>query len=201
MGSHFQGYRKSSGFFGIVPEVLEGFRGYHSGAHLSRMTNMDRRGSHRPTWARHTSPPRPMRLDQVDKIKSLENRDLTWGGGEVAPLVLADPKAWRRGQGSPPRLYKREGRTEVQHIIPPSPSRPSLPPPSSYAGLAKPCRNFPSTSTTTPSCCWDSEGIYHTSAAHWNGERMSFINTVRTTECGSAAGLQHKTIDYINNEI
>nr|XP_051207196.1 uncharacterized protein LOC127322829 [Lolium perenne] len=79
----------------------------------------------------------------------------------------------------------------AQHIIPPSPSRPSLPPPSSCAGLAKPCRNFSSTSTTTPSCCWDSEGIYHTSAARWSGERTGFIDTIRTTEYGSAAGLQH----------
>ncbi|KAK1605557.1 hypothetical protein QYE76_029230 [Lolium multiflorum] len=120
-----------------------------------------------------------MWLYQVDKIKSLENRDLTWGGS--SPLVLADPKAWRRGQGSPPRLYKREGRAGAQHIISPSPSRPSLPPPSSCAGLAKPCRNFSSTSTTTPSCGWDSEGIYHTSAARWNGERMGFIDTIMAT--------------------
>ena len=66
--------------------------------------------------------------------------------------------------------------------------------------MAKPCRIFSST-TTTPSCCWDSEEIYHTSAARWNGERTGFIDTVRTTEYGSAAGLQHGTIDYINNEI
>ena len=89
-GKSFSGLPESSGFFGIVPEVLEGSGGYHSGAHLSQMTNMDQRGSHRPTWARHSSPPRPMWLDQVDKIKSLENRDLTWG--EVFPLVLADPR-------------------------------------------------------------------------------------------------------------
>ena len=60
---------------------------------------------------------------------------------------------------------------------------------------------FSSTTTTTPSCCWDSEGIYHTSVARWNGERTGFIDTVRTTEYGSTAGLQHGTIDYINNEI
>ncbi|KAK1650229.1 hypothetical protein QYE76_068034 [Lolium multiflorum] len=35
---------------------------------------------------------------------------------------------------------------------------------------------LPSTTTTTPSCCWDSEGIYHTSAARWNGERKDFID-------------------------
>jgi hypothetical protein len=60
---------------------------------------------------------------------------------------------------------------------------------------------FSSTTTTTPSCCWDFEGIYQTSAARWNGERTGFIDTVRTTEYGSAAGFQHRTIDYINNEI
>ena len=62
-------------------------------------------------------------------------------------------------------------------------------------------RTFFSTTTTTPSCCWDSEEIYHTSAAHWNGERKDFIDTVRATEYGSVAGLQHRSIDYINNEI
>ena len=60
---------------------------------------------------------------------------------------------------------------------------------------------FSSTTTTTPSCCWDSEELYHTSAALCNGERKDVIDTVRTTEYGSAAGLQHRTIDYINNEI
>ncbi|KAK1606982.1 hypothetical protein QYE76_030655 [Lolium multiflorum] len=37
---------------------------------------------------------------------------------------------------------------------------------------------FSSTTTTTPSYCWDSEGIYHTSAARWNGERTDFIDTI-----------------------
>lgn len=95
--------------FHIVPKVLEGSGGYHSGAHLSRTTNMDRRGLHRPTWARHTSPPCPMRLDQVDKIKSLENRDLINLGGKVAPPfwstlglgggAKAAPHAYIRGRG------------------------------------------------------------------------------------------------------
>jgi hypothetical protein len=58
-----------------------------------------------------------------------------------------------------------------------------------------------SSATTTPSGCYDSEGIYHTSIARWNGERTGFIDTVRTTEYGSAAGLQHWMIDYINNVI
>ena len=53
--------------------------------------------------------------------------------------------------------------------------------------------------TTTPSCCLDSEVIYHTSAARWNGERKDFIDTVRTTEYGSAAGTHIESIDYINN--
>ncbi|KAK1626306.1 hypothetical protein QYE76_000621 [Lolium multiflorum] len=44
--------------------------------------------------------------------------------------------------------------------------------------------------TNTPSCCWDSVKIYHTSAARWNRERKGFIDTVRATEYGSA-GLQH----------
>ena len=59
------------------------------------------------------------------------------------------------------------------------------------SGLAKPCSFSSSTTTTTPSCCWNLEEIYHTSAARWNGERKGFIDTVRATEYGSAAGLQH----------
>ena len=77
---------------------------------------------------------------------------------------------------------------------------PLLPPSFSCSGLGEALQEFFST-TTTPSCCWDSEGIYHTSAARWNGERKDFIDTVRVTEYGSAAGLQHWMIDYINNEI
>jgi hypothetical protein len=56
----------------------------------------------------------------------------------------------------------------------------------------KPCRIFSSSTTTTPSCCSDSEEIYHTSSSRWNGERKDFIDTVRVTEYGSAAGLQHR---------
>jgi hypothetical protein len=67
---------------------------------------------------------------------------------------------------------------------------PLLPPSFSCSGLGEALQEFSST-TTTPSCCWDSEGIYHTSAARWNGERTGFIDTVRATEYGSAAGLQH----------
>jgi hypothetical protein len=67
--------------------------------------------------------------------------------------------------------------------------------------LAKLCRIFSSTTTTTLSCCWDFEGIYHTSAARWNGEKKDFIDTVRMTDYGSVAGLHHRTIDYINHEI
>ena len=59
------------------------------------------------------------------------------------------------------------------------------------AGLGEALHQFFSTTTTTPSCCWDSVEIYHTSAARWNGERKGFIDTVRATEYGSAAGLQH----------
>ncbi|KAK1607767.1 hypothetical protein QYE76_031440 [Lolium multiflorum] len=58
-----------------------------------------------------------------------------------------------------------------------------------------------STTTTTPSCCWPLKEIYHTSAARWNGRGRSFIDTVRATEYGSAAGLQQGTIVYTNNEI
>ena len=76
---------------------------------------------------------------------------------------------------------------------------PLLPPSFSCSGLGEALQEFSST-TTTPSCCWDSEGIY-SSAACWNGERKDFIDTVRVTEYGSAAGLQHWMIDYINNEI
>ncbi|KAK1609635.1 hypothetical protein QYE76_033308 [Lolium multiflorum] len=39
------------------------------------------------------------------------------------------------------------------------------------------------------------------SAARWNGEGKGFIDTVRATEYGSAAGLQHWMIVYTNNEI
>ena len=64
--------------------------------------------------------------------------------------------------------------------------------------LAKPCRNSSRISTTTPLCCWNLEVIYHTSAARWNEERKDFIDIVRMTEYGSAAGTQHQMIDYIN---
>jgi hypothetical protein len=105
MGSHFQGYRKSSGFFGIVPEVLEGSGGYHSGAHLSRTTNMDRRGRIGPHGPCTPAPPRPMWLYQVDKIKSLENRDLTWGGS--SPPCFGRPKGLEEGPRQPPHAYIR----------------------------------------------------------------------------------------------
>ncbi|KAK1631653.1 hypothetical protein QYE76_005968 [Lolium multiflorum] len=62
--------------------------------------------------------------------------------------------------------------------------RPTHPPIASSSGRlslhqrhqAKPC-SFSSTTTTTPSCCWTLEEIYHTSAARWNGEEGS-IDTI-----------------------
>ncbi|KAK1608254.1 hypothetical protein QYE76_031927 [Lolium multiflorum] len=69
------------------------------------------------------------------------------------------------------------------------------------AGLGEALQQLFSTTTTTPSCCWDSVEIYHTSAARWNGRGRSFIDTVRATEYGSAAGLRTGTIVYTNNEI
>ena len=40
-GKYFQGYRKSSDFIGIIPEVLECSGGFHGGAHLSMTSHMD----------------------------------------------------------------------------------------------------------------------------------------------------------------
>ncbi|KAK1631589.1 hypothetical protein QYE76_005904 [Lolium multiflorum] len=85
------------------------------------------------------------------------------------------------GLGGPPQptspLYK-EGRGQGAHH--PFQTKPWPPPLSSIElfRLGEALQLFSSTTTTTPSCCWDSEGIYHTSAACWNGERMGFIDTI-----------------------
>ncbi|KAK1618361.1 hypothetical protein QYE76_023878 [Lolium multiflorum] len=85
----------------------------------------------------------------------------------------------RRGTPQPTSPLYKEGRGQGRST-PKTPN--SAAPLSSFtivcSGLAKPCRFFSSTSTTTPSCCWDSEGIYHTSAARWNGEGKDFTDTI-----------------------
>ncbi|KAK1629111.1 hypothetical protein QYE76_003426 [Lolium multiflorum] len=45
-------------------------------------------------------------------------------------------------------------------------------------GLGEALQQIFSTTTTTPSCCWDSVEIYYTSAARWNGRGRSFIDTI-----------------------
>ncbi|KAK1647801.1 hypothetical protein QYE76_065606 [Lolium multiflorum] len=89
------------------------------------------------------------------------------------------------------------------HPFTPNPGCPPLSSTTTLLRLGEALQFFSSstTTTTTQSCYWDSEGIYHTSADSRNGDRTDFIYTVRTTEYGSAAGLQHGMIDYINNEI
>ena len=118
-------------------------------------------------------------------------------GGKFPPIPLWPPALGLGGgakatlAGLPPYIKRGGGRGAALLDL----SNPSLLSPSSTSictGLAKPCRIFSSTTTTTPSCCWDSEEIYHSSAARWNGERKDFIDSVRATEYGSAAGLQHR---------
>ena len=125
-------------------------------------------------------------------------------GGKFAPFPLCrrppSPR-WARGEPNRPPTYKRRGRGRRRHTPSHLAGRPLSPSSIPLSRLGEALQSFSSTTTTTPSCCWDFEEIYHTSAARWNGERKDFIYTIRTTEYGSAAGLQHRSIDYINNEI
>ncbi|KAK1610096.1 hypothetical protein QYE76_033769 [Lolium multiflorum] len=73
----------------------------------------------------------------------------------------------------------------IEHMTA-SHSQPATSPPSQFLlGLGEALQEFFSTTTTTPSCRWDSVDIYHTSAARWNGRGRSFIDTVRATEYGN----------------
>ena len=106
------------------------------------------------------------------------------------PFLLCTGGAQGAALAAPPSINRGEGQPTIAPV-----THQSLPPPlsstASLLRLGEALQLFSSTTTTTPSCCWDSEGIYHTSAARWNGERTGFIDTVRATEYGSVAGLQH----------
>ena len=62
MGSLVLVARKVSRIIGIVPRVPKGVRGSTGGVHLPRGATWAVRGAPWPTWAKGTSPKRPMRL-------------------------------------------------------------------------------------------------------------------------------------------
>ena len=122
-----------------------------------------------------------------------------WGGRSSPPTPPLGRRP--RGLGQPPNrpshLYKEGEGQGRHHPKLPLAGRPLFPLSSSTIPcsgcLAKPCRIFFSTSTTTPSCFWICEEIYiTTSAARWNEERKDGIDSVRATEDGSAAGTLHR---------
>ena len=110
--------------------------------------------------------------------------------GAAQGAALAAPPSINRGEGQP-----------TPYPFTPKSGCPLSSSTITLRRLGEALQFFSSTTTTTQSCCWNSEESYHTSAAHWKGVSTDFIDTVRTTEYGGAAGLQHRTIDYINNEI
>ena len=112
--------------------------------------------------------------------------DGAWGLPRAPPHPLYKE---RRGQGWPHPSRHKASRPPLPLLLH---IRPALVLRRSPAGFS------PRISTATPSCCWICEAVYFTSAARWNEERKDFIDTVRTTEYGSAAGTQHRMIDYIN---
>ncbi|KAK1662555.1 hypothetical protein QYE76_050714 [Lolium multiflorum] len=87
-------------------------------------------------------------------------------------------KRWARGNPRPtPPLYKEGRGWPANSPLDQTLAAPLLSFTIRYSGLGE-ALQFYSSTTTTPSCCWDSVEIYHTSAARWNVERTGFIDTV-----------------------
>jgi hypothetical protein len=105
--------------------------------------------------------------------------------------LCANPRRWRKGQGNPGRafaLYK-EGRGPGRSPLLPLTLFATLSPSSFLRWLGEALQDFSST-TTTPSCCWDSEGIYYIRCPLERGEDV-YIDSTRVTEYGSAARSQN----------
>ncbi|KAK1665934.1 hypothetical protein QYE76_054093 [Lolium multiflorum] len=129
-----------------------------------------------------------IRVDALHALDAFLQFHVGAGIPGVAPHYISPPSTFNVLLGSywfDKPWFLTEGKLAVVHIIPSSwgsQQTSALPSQGSY---------YAHVNCAQASCCWDSEGIYHTSAALWNGERTGFIDTVRTTEYGSAAGLQH----------
>ena len=100
IGSAISGIGTSFGVTGIVPGPPEGSRGSTGWGHLSRGATWAVGGAPWPTWAKGTSPKRPMRLGNPRGKSPKGGRHLRGALGRMdSSPSLAAPLPWRRGQG------------------------------------------------------------------------------------------------------
>ena len=100
MGSLILVAGKVSRIIGIVPGVPKGVRGSTKGVHLPRGATWAVGGAPWPTWAKGTSPKRPMRKETWRGKSPKGGRHLRGALGRMdSSPSLAAPLPWRRGQG------------------------------------------------------------------------------------------------------
>ena len=100
IGSQVSATGKVSGVTGIVPGPPEGSRGSTGWGHLPRGATWAVGGAPWPTWAKGTSPKRPMRLGNPRGKSPQGGRHLRGALGRMdSSPSLAAPLPWRRGQG------------------------------------------------------------------------------------------------------
>ena len=87
MGSPVSGIGTSFGVIGIVPGPPEGSRGSTGWGHLPRGATWAVGGAPWPTWAKGTSPKRPMRQEIRERESPKRGRHLlgALGGRETSP--------------------------------------------------------------------------------------------------------------------
>ena len=100
MGSPVSGFGTSFGVIGIVPGPPEGSRGSTGWVRLPRGATWAVGGAPWPTWAKGTSPKRPMRKETWGGKSPQGGRHLRGALGRMdSSPSLAAPLPWRKGQG------------------------------------------------------------------------------------------------------
>ena len=101
IGSAISGIRTSFGVIGIVPGPPEGSRGSTGWGHLSRGATWAVGGAPWPSWAKGTSPKRPMRLGFQGRKSPRRGRHLLGALGRM-DSSLAAPFLGGRAKAAPP---------------------------------------------------------------------------------------------------
>ena len=104
MGSPVSGTGTSFGVIGIVPGPPEGSRGSTGWGHLPRGATWAVGGAPWPTWAKGTSPKRPMRLGNPRGKSPQRGRHLRGALGRMDSSLPSWPPHQRPSGGWPPPL-------------------------------------------------------------------------------------------------
>ena len=190
IGSPVSAIGTSFGVIGIVPGPPEGSRGPTGWGHLPRGATWAVGGAPWPTWAKGTSPKRPMRLGNPRGKSPQGGRHLRGALGRMdSPPLLAAPLSWRKGQGcasplSPAPIYS--GGEGGHPYLSPWRLPPSRDTSSSPVGAWRSPAGLPRSSiTTTPlCCCW-----------------MESSSTSPSLLAGSRRGRHRRAVRVLNAEV